>query len=478
MISTHGLRAPLARTLTLILAASASSVALGQTSDPLPGSIDVGGAVAFIEPFAEIPESDGQAPRMNLLAPAYDGSGRVFVNDQRGPMYAISEDGETVDEYLNLADIVPQMTDGFEGGFQSFAFHPEFADNGKLYTLHGTYDTAPAPTFNSPSDDAELHMVLLEWTDSDPASNSYEGELPREVFRVEQAINTHYGGGLTFNYGVETDHEDFGRLYVTVGDGGEPEGSQNPAFATGSVLRIDPLGDDSRNGRYGVPDDNPFVGDADVLPEVWAYGLRNPQRISFDIEGEVEAPFISDIGQGTVEEINLGFAGDNYGWPDREGSFELFDGGSVIVNDADPLYTNPLAEYDHDEGAAVTGGWLVRGEGPEALEGQYVFGDIPTGRIFYVSGDVDGPVGQEGILELTLLDEEGELTSVFELVGNERADLRLGVGEEGRVFVLNKHDGVVRVLTDSFTIPEPTTLPLAALSVIAIGFVTMRRRKV
>ena len=200
----------------------------------------------------------------------------------------------------------------------------------------------------------------------------------------------------------------------------------------GSILRIDPLGSNSANGNYGIPVDNPFVGDPDLqhtlgidesttpldetLGEVWAFGLRNPHRFSWDtgLNGTANM-FISDIGQASIEEINLGVAGANYGWRDREGTFATDPFNEYILNalpgnDALFGYNYPVAQYDHDEGNAVVGGFVYRGQAISTLQGKYIFGDLVNGRMFYTDVDEMTPGSQATVHELTLFHDGFEQT--------------------------------------------------------------------
>lgn len=429
---------------------SAANTALAQfTGDPFSQPIPLGNRTAQLLPFAVIPNSNGQSARMNLLAPAYDGSGRLFLNDQRGPMYAISPDGSTVTGYLDIRDADPSLTGGGEGGFQGFVFHPDFADNGRFYTLHGTSDTE-TPTFPGPSG---LQQVLLEWTADDPAADTFAGTR-REVLRIQQPLNNHYGAGLAFNRAAGPGDPDDGLLYVSFGDGGgggDPfELADNPAAPNGKVLRIDPTPGPAGQ-PYTVPNDNPFLDDPAFLPEIFAQGLRNTQRISFDPAGILTAPLMTDIGQGVIEEVNVLLPGADYGWDRREGTFQYINGGTVAINPTPAGLTDPIAEYDHSEGNAITAGYVLRSALPTALEGSFLFGDIANGRIFYL-GDIASlaaapPQGGQGaIRELRLLDENGNPDSLLGILNSNRADLRFGIGPDDTIYVLNKRDGVVRRL--------------------------------
>ena len=187
-----------------------------------------------------------------------------------------------------------------------------------------------------------------------------------------------------------------------VGDGGAGDDSgtghgngngRDPANPLGAILRIDPLGSNSANTAYGIPAANPFVGQAGFVAEIFAYGFRNPFRMAFDrATGQLWA---GDVGQNAIEEIDIVSAGGNYGWNWKEGSF-FFDGngaGPGFVTDIDPGappgLIDPVAEYDHDEGIAVIGGYVYRGNTIAALQGRYVFGDFggAGGRLFYLESD-------------------------------------------------------------------------------------------
>ena len=182
------------------------------------------------------------------------------------------------------------------------------------------------------------------------------------------------------------------------GDGGaahDPRDyGQSLAVQQAAIIRIDPLGGDGSKG-YGIPPDNPFVGKDGVAPEIWAYGLRHPQHFSWDTDGRM---FIGDIGQNQVEEVNLGMPGANYGWRLREGTFAT---GYAVGRGPGPVYprpsgddgefVSPVAQYDHDEGNAVGGGFVYRGRAIPELRGQYVFADFPRGRLFAIDADaLDG----------------------------------------------------------------------------------------
>ena len=231
----------------------------------------------------------------------------------------------------------------------------------------------------------------------------------------------------------------------------------------GKILRIDPLGSNSANGQYGIPERNPFTIDdsSETLGEIYAYGLRNPQHLAWD--RRTGRMFVTDIGQGTVEELNTLGAGDNLGWNLWEGSFRFEDGrGGVSTENprSDHRVTYPIAEYDQTDPVlgnrvAVTGLAVYRATEIAQLTGHVLFGDLPSGEMFAVPSD-HLPMGGQGAIRRVLFDDNDEAKTFLELLqqktaeqGRElptRADLCFHSGNEGRIYLLNKADGVIRVL--------------------------------
>jgi glucose/arabinose dehydrogenase len=363
------------------------------------------------------------------------------------------------------------QSQGRERGVQSFAFHPQFNQRGtpgfgKFYTWVDVTDKSPTADF-VPSGDGDSHdMVLLEWTAKTPGAAQYDGEKPRELFRVQHPFGNHNGGMIAFNPLARAGTPDFGKLYIGSADGGsggDPLNmAQNLTSIFGKILRIDPLGTNSKNGKYGIPSDNPFVGTADALGEIWALGVRNPQRFGWDSKNGTM--YLADIGQNTVEEISPVRKGGNLGWNVWEASFRFGRGGvGATGTRADDRMIFPIVEYDHTDPtltgrAAVTGVVVYRGNAIRQLANTIVFGDNPSGEIFHVSAD-NPPSGGQDPIGRVLLNDGGEGRTLLELIrkknaeqGKEaagRADLRFGVGRDGQVFLLNKADGVIRQLVAS-----------------------------
>jgi glucose/arabinose dehydrogenase len=294
--------------------------------------------------------------------------------------------------------------------------------------------------------------VLIEWR----ANNAGRRGIPtsgREVLRAAAWDTAHNIDTPMFNPRARPGDADYGKLYIAAGDGGNRQSSpdpfntaQDPGAALGKILRIDPLASGSR--PYTVPADNPFVGRAGFLPEIWALGLRHPQNISFD-RGGAGTLVIIDIGQGNIEEVNLGVRGANYGWSLREGTFVTDRAGSnplyrLPADDARYGFTYPVAQYDHSEGRAIAGGYVYRGAAVPSLVGHYLFGDIVNGRIFHVPV-ADLVLGRQAAFRELRLFRGGAPVTLLGLVGatNNRVDLRFGQDEAGEVYVMTKQEGVV-----------------------------------
>ena len=455
-----------------------TKISQAQITNPIPEPIKKSELSVGLEEVVQIPNSGterrNKAARLNLLTHAKDGSRRLFVNDMRGKLYVIVDGTATV--YMNLKKLIcADFTyESGQQGFAYFAFHPEFADNGIFYTVTSEVKTSGTPDFpvtqmimdsNNHIIESSHHDVIREWKTTDPSSNTFAG-TSREILRIEEPYPDHNVGQLGFNPNAQPGDDDYGLLYIAVADGGSDgfpvsdtdplDNGQNLETPLGKILRIDPLGKNSTNGRYGIPDDNPFVADNDpkTLGEIWAYGLRNPHRFSWDTGGEGKM-LIADTGQAFIEEVNLGIKGANYGWGNREGTWVIEENNENVLyplpdNDKSYGYTYPVAQYDHDlDGVAIAGGYVYRGKAIPELIGQYIFADfVKDGRFFHVAVDelVDGK--QAKIEELRLFEGEQE-ASFLEIIGKDRSDVRFGVDEEGEIYVTSKQDGTVRKLVPS-----------------------------
>jgi glucose/arabinose dehydrogenase len=413
----------------------AFSLAAG--AEPLARPVREGDLGVKLTPIA----SGMVAPNSGVAAPGRPG--HLFVTDQVGVVWDVLLATGSTSIFLDArALVVPLGVLGpgtfDERGLLGLAFHPNYAMNGKLFTFTTEpignapdFSTVPAPV------PADSQSVVREWTvaaPNDPAS------LPgnsRVVLRIDKPQFNHNGGALAF--GPD------GYLYISVGDGGSADdldsdrggplvfgvfptighgdgNGQQPRNPLGKILRIDPLGNASPNGQYSVPPSNPFTSSGGSAPlagaaaplggaagckdgfcdEIWAYGFRNPFRISFDrANGNLWA---GDVGQNNLEEVDVVVRGGNYGWPRKEGSAFFTPNGPNGVGVASrvdpgnlPRVLDPVAEYANPfDGHAVIGGFVYRGVGSPRLRGVYVFGDytrvfdfatgnFSEGRLFFLT---------------------------------------------------------------------------------------------
>jgi hypothetical protein len=460
-----------ANRISLLMMLCATSTGIAQSTNPYVTGIRPDDAVRVdYREFATLPDIDGVPARMMLLVQE-PGTRNLFVNDMRGPLYRVSADGGSVTLYVNIDD--PKwsrdvQSQGRERGFQSFALHPQFNERGtpgygKLYTWSDVTDKEPAPDF-TPTGDGDSHdTVLLEWTAKNPSAAEYDGEAPRELLRFQQPFSNHNGGLIAFNPLAQPGQPDFGKLYVgnaDGGSGGDPMNmSQNMGSLFGKILRIDPLGTNSRNGKYGIPADNPFANTTGALGEIYALGVRNPQRFGWDpSNGRM---YVADIGQNTIEELSPVPRGGNLGWNVWEASFRFGRGGvDTTGKRSDGAMTYPIAEYDHTDSilsnrAAVTGVTVYRNGPITQLRNRILFGDNPSGEVLHVSADDAQAAGQDHIRRV-LFNDKGDVKTYLQLIREKnaqqgknaasRADLRFGTGPDDQVFLLNKADGVIRLL--------------------------------
>ena len=397
-MSLRGGAATGALALSLAFAAGWARAAF-DPANPVVAPIEVGPVEIALEEIA----TGLTAPNLGVAAPG--DPTQLYVADQTGQVVAVSLDTGAQRFFLDVSGrLVPLGVSGpgsgDERGLLGLAFHPGYAANGLLYTYTSEPAGSAADFSTVPEGATANHQsVVIEWRVADPGDPAavVDASSARELLRLDQPQANHNAGALLFDANA--------RLYIALGDGGGADDSgaghggtgnaQDLSNPLGAILRIDPAGEDSANGRYGIPSDNPFFGGPEVR-EIWAWGLRNPFRMSFDREtGEL---WLGDAGQSAIEEIDRIDAGDNLGWNHKEGSFFFRPNGSApgTVTDVDPGVpaglVDPVAEYDHDEGVAVVGGFVYRGSAIPALAGRYVFGDFAgggpgSGRLFYLDAE-------------------------------------------------------------------------------------------
>ncbi len=337
------------------------------------------------------------------LEPDPAGSDRLYIVDQAGLIRVVEQDQLLDEPFLDVRDLLVQplgflgsfdVNDFDERGFLGLAFHPKFASPQSPGYLHlYTYTSEPVNgpadfTIDLPPEEVNHQSVVREWQ-VDLVTGNVDPSSSRVLVRIDQPQFNHNAGHLAFG-------PDDGYLYIALGDGGGANDTspghgtngngQNINTVHGSILRIDPTDPAltpgsadpaSANGAYRIPADNPFVG-VDGVDEIYAYGLRNPYRFSFDSRSGLL--IVADVGQGNVEEIDIVDKGGNYGWNLKEGSFKFDpEGVNVGLPLDDPALIDPVAEYDHDDGISIIGGFTYYGTTVPELWAQYVFGDFSRG---------------------------------------------------------------------------------------------------
>lgn len=340
------------------------------------------------------------------ITQAGDGSGRLFVNEQAGLIRVVSPDGRV--QAQPFVDLRDRIESGGERGLLGVAFHPDFANDRRLFV-----------DYTRKGDGATIVSELRASTDGSHADPVSE----RVLLTVAQPYANHNGGQLAF--GPD------GYLYIGLGDGGsggDPHGNgQSLRTLLGKILRIDVDGAHAAGKAYAIPPDNPFAAAGQRpdqgLPEIWAYGLRNPWRFSFDRQSD--DLYIGDVGQSSWEEIDRqpgdSRGGENYGWNVMEG-LHCYSG---TCNPAG--FVKPVAEYSHSAGCSVTGGYAYRGTRQPLLRGVYIFGDYCAGTIFTLQ--VDGDAFAPGVVA----DTGKNLTS-------------FGEAEDGEIYVVATDGSLSRVV--------------------------------
>lgn len=337
-------------------------------------------AVAVVPAFASLKWSDGitgldegkpRDPRPIIITGAGDSSGRMFVATQYGTIHYFDNDPNTSELHLFLdirERVMPFKSQENEEGFLGLAFHPQFAQNGQFFVYYTAAPTEAKPHLTRIS---RFTVKKDKPSDADPASEEI-------LLEIDEPYSNHNGGTVVF--GPD------GYLYLGVGDGGyfnDPHmNGQNLHTLLGKILRIDVerKGEPDRERKttaYGIPQDNPFAGDwRYARGEVWAYGIRNPWRLSFD--RETGACWAADVGQDAWEEIDIIVKGGNYGWNLREAKHKFGPGG---VEETERLI-EPIWEYHHDVGKSITGGFVYRGRKIPELVGGYLYADYVSGQVW------------------------------------------------------------------------------------------------
>lgn len=300
-----------------------------------------------------------------VITNAGDGSNRLFIASQYGVIYVLPN-GQSKAEpevFMDLSSKVQYKDSENEEGFLGFAFHPKFKENGQFFVYYTTKD-------------APHTSVVSRFTAKPANGKSASIESEQELMRIPQPFWNHNGGTICF--GPD------GMLYIGLGDGGKAndpmENGQNLSTLLGSILRID-VDHHDQGKAYAIPKDNPFVGKEGALPEIYAYGVRNIWRMSFDRKTGLF--YAADVGQDLWEEINVVSKGDNLGWNRREGKHPF--GAKGVEANAEMV--DPIYEYHHEVGKSITGGHVYRGKAIPGLDGVYLYGDYVSGKIWGIKYD-------------------------------------------------------------------------------------------
>ena len=478
----------------------------------------------------------GELARVSVMREEPGGTGRLFVSDLNGPFYILDKKTSAIVPYLDfngrdertgLFERLPYAA-GYQNGFITFTFDPDYPRNGIFYTIHMEEpgvagkvipdNTAfpelrlagysPTAAIRTPGE-IERESVLIEWTDTDIRNTSFEGTA-REILRLALNGRIHPPGDLIFNPTARSGDADWRVLYIACGDGGSGEQTgairQHPQrldTLVGKILRIVPdlslhtqATTISENGRYRVPRDNPFVGVAGARPEIWAYGFRNPHRLTWDVDPANGSDHLiaANIGLHTWESVYIVHKGANYGYPAREGNQLLqADNRTTALPSPDEIPVQisetlrngmvvpryPVAQFAHtkDGGDAISGGIVYRGTRLPSLVGKYVFGDITTGRIWFadlkemLAADdtnaatlatarplqvrLDDPAGRqfETMFPVVLAaytargGTDADLPGRSTVSGPGRADIGFASDAAGELYILSKADGLIRAVT-------------------------------
>ncbi len=338
-------------------------------------------SVSEVEPAQSDIQLNNAFPNLTFTQPVDlqspgDGSNRLFVVTKPGVIYVFDNDpaAESAEVYLDITGFVNDV--GGEEGLLGLAFHPNFTHNGYFFVDY----TASNPR----------RTVIARYTASDTNPDEADTESALVILEIEQPYANHNGGQIGFG--------NDGLLYIAMGDGGsggDPLGhGQNTSTLLGALLRID-VDNPDPGFDYGIPDDNPFA-DESGRGEIYAYGLRNPWRFSWD--PETDWLWLADVGQAEVEEIDIIEKGGNYGWNIMEGD-QCY---SPAVGCNTTGLVNPIWTYTHDVGSSITGGFVYRGSEVSSLLGKYVYADYGSGKVWALSYELNTTPTNEEVVDTTL----------------------------------------------------------------------------
>src|SRR5580704_11522938 len=479
--------------------------------------------------------------RINYLRDEPGGGKRFFVNDLNGPLYILNKDTKKVTTYLDFNGREGhgglfhkfRFENGQANGFVNFLFDPDFAHNGKFYTIHLEDPLLPGSVMpdntNFPGLKTEGYTispaivtppshrsegVIIEWTDTNTSNSTFEGTA-REMLRLQLNTSSHPLGEITFNPAARPDDPDWRVMYVGCGDSRTGEehdpmlrlGPQRLDLLVGKIWRIIPDPNEhtssstlSDNGRYRIPNDNPFVKVEGARKEIWAYGLRNPNRLTWYVDpaDHNKATLIAHVvGLQTWETVDIIHKGANYGYSLREGNELLKPDnhtGPLPADDHIPMQitdtktngmvlpTYPVIQYGHVPGGgdAMSSGYVYQGKALPVLRGKYIFADITTGNIWYtdfkdmLAADDGDPKTMAPLHPVKILwntrgggkELYGSMAPVTAVAYHERggkaetlpgrarvsggrSDIHFLIDDAGELYIMSKSDGLIRAVVSA-----------------------------
>lgn len=481
-------------------------------------------------PITGSPEAKAANPylaRINMMVEEPGRTGRFFLVDMTGPLYILDSKTNRLIKYLDLNQIFHRLRpDLFSQGFVAVQFDPDYVHNGKFYTTHAENPANPASAQPDNSQFPGLNLtgytttpaiptagripalredVLVEWTDTNISDTTFQGTA-REIVRVQMNRPSHPLDDMIFNPAAHPGDPDWRVMYVSCGDGAsgeapDPTTRLNPQRLDrmlGKIWRIIPdpalhtaTSTISENGRYRIPNDNPFFNTPGARKEIWAYGLRNPHRLTWDVDPRGAGHLIAEvIGLHTWETAIIVHKGANYGYSLREGHQQLNGDNSlnaIPAPDEIPIRISdtktigavaphyPVIEYPHQPGGgdAISSGFVYRGKKFPALDGKYIFGDITTGHIWWcdfaemLAIDANDPHHTAKMHEISIREGEELFPTMYPItlakyharggqnrdlpgyatVSGGRADIHLITDSAGEIYILSKSDGMIRQVT-------------------------------
>ena len=516
----------------VFLAVSAAGIAAAPGSAPLTLELKDFVTLPITGQIEGEGQVDGMLARVNSVREE-PGGGRLFVTDMNGPIYILDKKTKALTTYLNFNGAGERdgifdrlyFDPGYSSGVSQFQFDPDYRRNGKFYTVHmegiasvgsqrpdttklpglavGPFGYEPTAAVPTPGPIA-YESILIEWTDTNLRNLTFEGTA-REVLRVQLNHRIHPLGEVVFHPTARRGDAEWRVMYIGFGDGGSGElrtiARPNPQrldTLVGKILRIIPDPSEhvetstlSENGRYRIPKDNPFVSKSGARKEIWAYGLRNPHRLSWaadPTDPRRQHLIAANIGLRTWEMVNIIRKGANYGYSQREGN-QMLQPDNVIaplpavdkiavqigseVTDEVVTPTYPVVQYGHvpSGGDGIGSGYVYTGRTLPALRGKYIFSDLSTGRVWYadwkemLAADDGDPKTMAQMHDVRLYwnnkvhdtftsiaqetyqargGKDPDLPGRGTVSGSRRADARFAIDAAGELLVYSKTDGMIR----------------------------------